>query len=81
MNSEIICKFARKGNMTTTTLYTKFSSLPLALRDELMNYMDYLIQKHQPEKKKSHPKAGCMKGTFVMHDDFNEPLDDFKEYM
>ncbi len=67
--------------MTATTLYTKFSSLPLTLRNELMNYMDYLIQKHQPEKKKNHPKAGCMKGTFVIHDDFNEPLDDFKEYM
>ena len=59
--------------MTATTLYTKFSSLPLTLRNELMNYMDYLIQKHQPEKKKNHPKAGCMKGTFVIHDDFNEP--------
>jgi len=31
---------------------------------------------------RKHPKAGCMKGTFTyMSDDFNEPLDEFKEYM
>jgi hypothetical protein len=43
--------------------------------------MEFLIQKHQSNKKKTHPKAGCMKGTFKMSDDFNEPIDDFKEYM
>ncbi len=26
-------------------------------------------------------KAGFLKGTFTMRDDFDEPLDDFKEYM
>jgi hypothetical protein len=26
-------------------------------------------------------KAGFLKGTFVMADDFDAPLDDFKEYM
>jgi len=31
---------------------------------------------------KKHPHAGCMKGVFTyMSDDFNEPLEDFKEYM
>ena len=24
---------------------------------------------------------GCMRGQFTMSDDFNEPLDDFEEYM
>lgn len=27
------------------------------------------------------PKAGFLKGTFVMSDDFDAPLEDFKEYM
>ena len=27
------------------------------------------------------PKLGCMKGEIWMSDDFDEPLDDFKEYM
>jgi len=32
-----------------------------------------------PEKK--IPKPGCMKGKIWMSDDFDAPLDDFKEYM
>jgi hypothetical protein len=31
--------------------------------------------------KRIHPKAGCMKGTFVMHDNFFEPDEDWEEYM
>lgn len=27
------------------------------------------------------PKAGFLKGTFLMTDDFDAPLEDFKEYM
>jgi len=67
--------------MTQTTLYSKLSSMPISLQDELLAYMEFLIQKHQSNMKKTHPKAGCMKGTFKMSDDFNEPIDDFKEYM
>ena len=32
------------------------------------------------EQPKKTPKLGCMKGKIWMADDFNEPLDDFKEY-
>ena len=31
--------------------------------------------------KRIHPQPGCMKGTFVMHDNFFEPDDDWEEYM
>ena len=31
--------------------------------------------------KRKTPKAGFLKGTFVMSPDFDEPLEDFKEYM
>ncbi|MDR0291141.1 MAG: type II toxin-antitoxin system RelB/DinJ family antitoxin [Treponema sp.] len=33
----------------------------------------------EPEKK--IPKPGCMKGKIWMADDFDAPLEDFKEYM
>jgi len=33
----------------------------------------------EPEKKV--PKPGCMKGKIWMADDFDAPLEDFKEYM
>jgi len=38
--------------------------------------------KEQNDTIKKHPYAGCMKGTFTyISDDFNEPLEEFKEYM
>jgi len=34
------------------------------------------------EEKRKHPSFGCMKGMLkYMSDDFNEPLEEFKEYM
>ena len=67
--------------MNSLSLYTKFNTLPENLKTEISDYMEYLIQKHKPKKSKKHPQPGCMKGTFVMHDDFDEPLEDFKDYM
>ena len=67
--------------MTPTVLYTKISTLPSSLQKELLDYMDFLIQKHKPKKNIKHPKAGCMQGTFTMSADFNAPIEDFKEYM
>ncbi len=67
--------------MTTTTLISKISTLPNSLKQELMDYVESLLKKHQATKSKKHPKAGCMKGTFEMSADFNAPLDDFNEYM
>ena len=68
-------------HMTNTTLYTKILTLPQPIQNELIDYMEFLIQKHKLHNIKVHPKAGCMQGTFKMSADFNEPLDDFKEYM
>jgi hypothetical protein len=34
----------------------------------------------EPERKKER-KFGCAKGQFQMAEDFDAPLDDFKEYM
>jgi len=63
--------------MTNTGLYNKISMLPPDIKNELLDYMEFLIQKHQAEGRGKHPKAGCMKGTFVMSPDFNAPLEDF----
>lgn len=67
--------------MINTALYTKISNLSVQIQNEISDYLEFLIQKHKPTKKRIHPKAGCMKGTFKMSSDFNEPLADFNEYM
>ena len=67
--------------MTNTSFYTKILTLPQPIQNEILDYMEFLIQKHKHLGNKIHPKAGCMQGIFKMSSDFNEPLDDFKEYM
>ncbi len=69
--------------MSDLSLYLKITELPNSIKAEILHYMDFLLTKRIITKKKSikHPKAGCMKGTFKMSHDFDEPLDDFKEYM
>lgn len=65
--------------MTNIALYTKISTLPLTIQNEVNDFIELLIQKQQIKKDKTHPKAGCMKGIFHISADFNEPLEDFKE--
>jgi len=67
--------------MEVAVLEQKVKQLPPEAQKEIVDYVDFLLYKyciHKPVK----PYAGCMKGTFIwMSDDFNEPLDDFKDYM
>lgn len=66
--------------MSDETLYSQISTLPYNLKNELIDYVEFLISKYNSKGTKSHPKAGCMKGMFVMSDDFNDELDCFNEY-
>jgi hypothetical protein len=67
--------------MTNTALYTRISTLPKSIQDEVYDFMEFLVNKKKPKKTKIHPKAGCMQGVFKMSKDFIEPLEDFSEYM
>ncbi|WP_161597074.1 type II toxin-antitoxin system VapB family antitoxin [Dyadobacter flavalbus] len=68
--------------MSETELINRVSILPENLQVKVSDYVDFLIGKYL--NKKSSGKTlqfGMMKGTFEMKSDFDEPLDDFKEYM
>jgi len=69
--------------MSDLSLYIRMFNLSNQLKTEVSDYLDFLISKntHKKNSGKKHPTAGCMKGTFKMSPDFDEPLDDFKEYM
>ncbi len=69
--------------MSDLNLYIKLSMLPESLKTEISDYMDYLMSQKMKNKisQKKSPKAGFLKGTFVMSPDFDEPLEDFREYM
>lgn len=70
--------------MDSLLLYKKLNHLPDAMKAEVADFIEFLEQKAMKGKKKVGkpvPKFGSAKGMFVMHDDFDEPLEDFKDYM
>jgi len=66
--------------MTTTMLYTKINNLTPSMIKEVDDFVEFLKTKQKKEKVKER-KFGCAKGLIIMHDDFDAPLEDFKEYM
>jgi len=66
--------------MSASMLYTKISSLPPSMIKEVNDFVEFLKSKQKRTKPKER-KFGCAKGLILMHDDFDAPLEDFKEYM
>ena len=62
--------------------------MPESLKQELLHYAKYLVENYSKtvsegsslQKKR---RSGILKGTFVLPlpDNFDEPLEDFQEYM
>jgi hypothetical protein len=73
--------------MTSLSLYTKIETLPPALKEEAKDFIEYLLEKTKKKKKESEPNKksekifGSLKGKISLSEDFDEPLDDFKDYM
>lgn len=70
--------------MDNTLLYNKLSALPESMKSEVSDFIDFLISKAKEEKtitNKPKPIFGSGKGMFKMKPDFDEPLEDFKDYM
>ncbi|WP_134089739.1 DUF2281 domain-containing protein [Olivibacter sp. XZL3] len=70
--------------MDNRLLYSKLESLPEHMRAEVADFIDFLVTKAQKNRERPQqqkvPKFGSAKGMFKMRDDFDEPLEDFKEY-
>ena len=67
--------------MSDLDLYNEITGLPTALKQEVSDFIASLKSKSKLENKITERKYGYSKGFFKMSDDFDEPLDDFKEYM
>lgn len=79
MESLLFIFFTKKMDMTTR-LYPKISTLTPSMIKEVDDFVEFLKTKQKKDKVKER-KFGCAKGLLIMHDDFDAPLDDFKEYM
>jgi len=67
--------------MDNTLLYSKLSALPDNLKSEVADFIDFLTAKVKKKSKKVKPKFGSGKGMFIIKPGFDEPLNDFKDYM
>ena len=67
--------------MEQIQLFTKINSLPNDIKSEINDFVDFLMAKNKNDIKKKKPKFGCAKGQIYISPDFDEPLDDFNEYM
>ncbi len=71
--------------METSSILTKYNQLPAELRKQVEDFIDFLANKSKKvENKDSQPKkrvAGLAKGMIKMAPDFDEPLEDFKDYI
>ncbi|MFB2120395.1 DUF2281 domain-containing protein [Parapedobacter sp. 2B3] len=67
--------------MTDVQLLTEISSLPANLRQEVSDFVAFLKYKKQKKTTVKKRQFGYAKGYFKMTEDFDNPLDDFKEYM
>lgn len=74
-----------------TAILKNIEKLPESIKQSVFLYTEFLVNQYtekefeksdnqQPQKRRL---AGSMKGTFVLPlpDDFNDPIDDFEEYM
>ncbi|MBD2494364.1 DUF2281 domain-containing protein [Nostoc sp. FACHB-280] len=70
--------------MLETTILQHLKQLPESLQQEVLHYTQFLLANHVKTKSVSPKRqAGFLKGTFSLPlpEDFDEPLDDLKEYM
>ena len=69
--------------MTDLRLYTKITSLPESLKSEVVNFIDYLEHKKKRiSRRKNKPRVyGYARNSIILKPDFDDPIDDLKEYM
>jgi hypothetical protein len=66
--------------MDNVLLYTKLLSLPDDMKSEVANFIDLLLDKSKKNPKKRKAKFGSAKGIFKMEKNFDDPIEDFKDY-
>lgn len=66
--------------MSDVQLYNKIISLPEDLKKQVAEFVEFLETKSHTKVEKTERKFGHAKGFFKLSDDFDEPLDDFKDY-
>ena len=75
---------AEKVIFMDASLISDIKSLPQSMQEEVKDFVGYLKSKLANKKTfetESKREFGAFKGKIKMSEDFDEPLEDFKEYM
>ncbi|MCB0518610.1 MAG: DUF2281 domain-containing protein [Lewinellaceae bacterium] len=67
--------------MTDMQLYHQLALLPESLKGEVKTFIEFLQHKEKQKKNIKKRKFGCAKGKIKILPGFDEPLEDFKDYM
>lgn len=69
--------------MSELLLYAKIEKLPLNLKNEVDDFVDFIESKRKSNNiKNKKPRIfGYAKDSITIKPDFDEPLEEFKEYM
>lgn len=70
--------------MTDKSILVEIHQLPESLKQEVMRFIAFLKREKAGDFVGHNPKKrvfGRTKGKYLPAPDFDEPLDDFKEYM
>jgi Protein of unknown function (DUF2281) len=67
--------------MDNILLYSKLTSLPENMKSEVSDFIDFLITKSKKNYPGKKPKFGIGKGMFKMKKNFDQPIEDFKDYI
>ncbi len=71
--------------MIKPVILEKLEELPESLQTEVLHYIEFLIEKQAKnstqEKLTKQDGLGIWKGKIWISDDFDEPLEDLKDYM
>lgn len=67
--------------MSTENIYSLLDELPEAQKNEVSDFIVFLSGKYKKNTPIKKRQFGCASGLIKISDDFDEPLDEFKEYM
>ncbi len=67
--------------MDSLSFYTKYSILPPSLKKEVEDFLEFIQTRQSPVPARNKPVFGSAKGKIKLSPDFDEPLEDFKDYM
>jgi mRNA-degrading endonuclease RelE of RelBE toxin-antitoxin system len=68
--------------MINETILEKVKKFPPQYQKEVEDFIEFIEEKKIAPKEKKIPQFGALKGFLIyMADDFDAPLEDFKDYM